>query len=68
MSIKPIYSRDYDKYGYYEEKYDDCVVCKHNKYEEKTKIGVKKISYKQVNTLKSLLLKKYFTYIQISIC
>ena len=68
MSFKPIYSRDYDKYGYYEEKYDDCVVCKHNKYEEKTKIGVKKISYKQVNTLKSLLLKKYFTYIQISIC
>ena len=60
MSIKPNYSRDYDKYGYYEEKYDDCVVCKHNKYEEKTKIGVKKISDKQVKTLKKFITKKIF--------
>ena len=58
MSCKSNFSHDYDKYGYYEEKYDDYVVCKCNKYEEKTKVGVKKIDYKQVKTLKKFITKK----------
>ena len=60
MSRKLNCSHDYDDHDYHEENYDDFVVYKYNKNEEKTKTGVKKIGYKQVKTLKKPITKNTF--------